>query len=374
MNVCQACGAEAPIEMGLCGHCGGVCLRQNPWRRRPYASSVTPLVRSRIPELNGAWLKFEGSNPSGSFKDRVMGVLMAEAVERGARGAVVASSGNAAVAAASAAARVGLPLLVLVPSTVPTQIVRMVTLRSASLVRVGEGPAAVHGLAKRIATGFGLPNLASTFAASGCEWACRGIGVELAEQMGDLQIRTVAAAVSVGPVLLGAANGVQETGRPRPRMVAGQAAGCAPIAAAFARGDDSVSDWAEPVATQATSIADRLTGYADEASFFLQQVKAGGGFVGGADDARLRELRSRLASLDGLDAELSSCAAIAALADSGFAGPDAVCVLTGAGFKETLAPDGAPPDARSALEDFCSAALDDRSAIGEVESWISEYR
>src|SRR5690606_14140158 len=136
-----------------------------------------------------------------------------EAVTSGARGAVVASSGNAAVAAASACARAGLPLLVLVPERVPEQIVRMVALRGAALVRVGEGPAAVHGLAKRLASEFSLPNLASTFAASGCEWACRGIGVEIAEQLHGHTVSTVAAAVSVGPVLMGTANGLREAGR-----------------------------------------------------------------------------------------------------------------------------------------------------------------
>ncbi|MDR5699556.1 pyridoxal-phosphate dependent enzyme [Agromyces aerolatus] len=374
MNVCQSCGADAPAGAGLCPRCGGVCLRRDPWIGSADASSATPLVRSRIPELNGAWLKFEGANPSGSFKDRVMGVLMAEALEAGARGAVVASSGNAAVAAASAAARAGLPLLVLVPSRVPEQILRMVALRGASVVRVGEGPAAVHGLAKRIASAFDLPNLASTFAAPGCEWACRGIGAEIVEQVGDGGIRTVAAAVSVGPVLLGTANGVHEAGLPRPRMVAGQAAGCAPIAAAFARGDDTVAEWSETVSTRATSIADRLTGYADEATFFLREVRAGDGFVGAADDGELHDLRSRLARYDGLDVELSSCAAPAALIASGHAGPDAVCVLTGAGLKETLAPEGHPPDERGALEGFCRAALGDTSVAKEVESWMSEYR
>jgi len=249
----------------------------------------------------------------------------------------------------------------------------MVALRGASVVRVGEGPAAVHGLAKRVSSAFDLPNLASTFAASGCEWACRGIGAEIAEQVGDQEIRTVAAAVSVGPVLLGTANGVQEAGRPKPRMVAGQAAGCAPIAASFARGDDAVTEWSGAVDTRATSIADRLTGYADEATYFLREVRSGGGSIEAADDAELHALRSRLARFDGLDVELSSCAAPAALIASGHAGPDAVCVLTGAGLKETLAPSGTLPDEDGALEAFCGAALRDGSLAKEVETWISEY-
>src|SRR5690606_37879504 len=176
VNVCECRVAEVSITAAICPQCGQIRIRPERWANNSNSAvhSATPLLRSRIPDLNGSWLKFEGANPSGSFKDRVMNVLVGEAVASGARGAVVASSGNAAVAAASACARAGMPLLVLVPERVPEQIVRMVALRGAALVRVGEGPAAVHGLAKRLASEFSLPNLASTFAASGCEWACRG--------------------------------------------------------------------------------------------------------------------------------------------------------------------------------------------------------
>lgn len=373
MTTCPNCGAPIEKSAGLCPECRWVRLRPEPWRGAG-VSSATPVIRSRIPELEGAWLKVEGANPSGSFKDRVMSVLVGEAVASGASGAVVASSGNAAVAAASACARAGLPLLVLVPSTVPEQILRMVALRGASVVQVGEGPAAVHGLAKRLATAFELPNLASTFAASGCEWACRGIGAEIAVQLPDVVVRTLAAAVSVGPVLLGAANGLAEAGRAMPRMVAGQAAGCGPIAEAFARGDARVAEWSAAVTTRATSIADRLSGYADEGTYFLDTVRAGGGAVVAADDDRLHELRSALARYDGLDVELSSCAAPVALIASGHAGPDAVCVLTGAGLKETLRPEAAVANHADALGDFCRAVLGDETIVKEVESWISEYR
>lgn len=303
-----------------------------------------------------------------------MHVLVSEAVAAGASGAVVASSGNAAVAAASACARFGLPLLVLVPSAIPEQILRMLALRGASVVRVGDGPAAVHGLAKRLAHSFTLPNLASTFAASGCEWACRGIGAEIAAQLPEAEVRTVAAAVSVGPVLLGTAHGLAESGRGMPRMVAGQAAGCAPIAAAFRHGDDKVSEWTAAVETRATSIADRLSGYAEEGTYFLDAVRAGGGAVIAADDQRLAEIRDALARYDGLDVELSSCAAPAALIDSGYVGSDAVCVLTGAGVKETLRPDGLGVDRMGTLEEFCAHALGDGAIAKEIESWINEYR
>ena len=55
------------------------------------------------------WLKWEGANPTGSFKDRGMAVAVSRALERGAPGVVCASTGNTAASAAAYAARAGLP-------------------------------------------------------------------------------------------------------------------------------------------------------------------------------------------------------------------------------------------------------------------------
>jgi threonine synthase len=58
------------------------------------------------------WLKWEGANPTGSFKDRGMAVAVTRALERGAPGVVCASTGNTAASAAAYAARAGLPAIV----------------------------------------------------------------------------------------------------------------------------------------------------------------------------------------------------------------------------------------------------------------------
>src|SRR5580765_3562450 len=79
----------------------------------------TPLVRSeRIGERLGVelWFKFEGMNPTGSFKDRGMCVAVAKAIEDGAEGIVCASTGNTAASAAAYAARAGVPAVVLTPA------------------------------------------------------------------------------------------------------------------------------------------------------------------------------------------------------------------------------------------------------------------
>ena len=104
------------------------CPRCTPARRRsassPSAASElrvtlgegsTPLLP--VPRLSARlgvelWVKWEGSNPTGSFKDRGMAVAVSRALERGAPGIVCASTGNTAASAAAYGARAGLPVVV----------------------------------------------------------------------------------------------------------------------------------------------------------------------------------------------------------------------------------------------------------------------
>ncbi len=78
----------------------------------------TPLLRA--PRLSASigvelWLKWEASNPTGSYKDRGMTVAVSRALEDGAEGVICASTGNTAASAAAYAARAGVPALVLTP-------------------------------------------------------------------------------------------------------------------------------------------------------------------------------------------------------------------------------------------------------------------
>lgn len=78
----------------------------------------TPLLAApRLSERFGAevWLKWEASNPTGSYKDRGMTVAVSKALEEGAGAVICASTGNTAASAAAYAARAGLPALVLTP-------------------------------------------------------------------------------------------------------------------------------------------------------------------------------------------------------------------------------------------------------------------
>ncbi|MCA1824297.1 MAG: threonine synthase [Mycobacteriales bacterium] len=79
----------------------------------------TPLLRTEhLSALTGCevWLKVEGANPTGSFKDRGMTVAITKAVEEGAQAVICASTGNTSASAAAYAAKAGLTCAVLVPS------------------------------------------------------------------------------------------------------------------------------------------------------------------------------------------------------------------------------------------------------------------
>lgn len=78
----------------------------------------TPLLRApRLSDRLGVevWLKWEGANPTGSFKDRGMAVAVSRALERGAAGVVCASTGNTAASCAAYAARAGMRAVVVIP-------------------------------------------------------------------------------------------------------------------------------------------------------------------------------------------------------------------------------------------------------------------
>src|SRR5512135_1791385 len=96
--------------MDIPGHTGNISLLEGD-------TPLIPLPRL-AQELGGGfelWAKFEGMNPTGSFKDRGMTVAISEAVGRGVKAVICASTGNTAASAAAYAARAGLRCIVLIP-------------------------------------------------------------------------------------------------------------------------------------------------------------------------------------------------------------------------------------------------------------------
>ena len=76
----------------------------------------SPRLSARVGRGCEVWVKYEGLNPTGSFKDRGMTVAVSKAVERGTAAVVCASTGNTSASAAAYAARAGIRCAVILPA------------------------------------------------------------------------------------------------------------------------------------------------------------------------------------------------------------------------------------------------------------------
>ena len=125
----------------------------------------TPLLPApRLSERLGCdlWLKWEGANPTGSFKDRGMAVAVSRALARGAPGVVCASTGNTASSAAAYAARAGLPAVIFLPAgAVARGKLAQVLVTGAELREVEGSFSDVHLLARQFADEEGWVNVNS---------------------------------------------------------------------------------------------------------------------------------------------------------------------------------------------------------------------
>src|SRR5881227_3885869 len=76
----------------------------------------SPRLSQRVGRACEVFIKYEGLNPTGSFKDRGMTVAVSKAMERGARALICASTGNTSASAAAYAARAGIRCAVILPA------------------------------------------------------------------------------------------------------------------------------------------------------------------------------------------------------------------------------------------------------------------
>jgi len=125
----------------------------------------TPLLPApRLSEHLGCelWLKCEGLNPTGSFKDRGMTVAVTRALERGAPGVVCASTGNTAASAAAYAARAGLPAMIVLPKGAVARGKLAQALAVGAQLREVDGTFEdAHALARKVADEEGWVNVNS---------------------------------------------------------------------------------------------------------------------------------------------------------------------------------------------------------------------
>lgn len=354
------------MSVGYC-NCGGIRIVDQPMTDVDAESvrwPASPLIASRIPGLGNVFLKYENGPLTGSFKDRIMRVAVSRAMRDNPRGAVVPSSGNAALSAAAAGARVGLPIYAIVPRGSAKERIAPVLARGAVVIEAGGDPSESYAAADRVAAELGLTQLYSTFASPVAEWACRMIGIEAVRQLG-IAPATVVAPISAGPVLVGTGHGLSQEAGGLPALVAVQPDACCPIAKAYREDRNIVEPWQGEVNTAATSITDRLNGYPQDGTYTLRLIRESGGLAASVTDLEMHDARLSLLQYDGVDAELSACAGLAFLMrrNTYLAGP-IVVVITASGFKHTYRDDAPKPvqsHARAAIAQQISELVSGRT-------------
>jgi threonine synthase len=383
LYACPACEASLlVIYTGQQGLSQGE-VAEGMWRYRrhlPVSASAelttlgeggTPLLGApRLDPSGGLLLKNETANPTASFKDRPVAVAATVARELGLSGLICASTGNTGVAVAAYAARAGLPAACVVPEATPAAKLLQIEAVGAHIVRVNGDYSDAHALARSAAENFGWANLTSTYVNPYMLEGDKTVAYEVFEQLGERFPDWMLVPVGAGPLLAAIYKGFQELGATEeatPRMVAVQAAGCAPIARAFEAEAGEVREWEHPVETAASSIADPLRGYPGDGTRTLSAVRRSGGRALAISEEEMFGAMVDLASSEGLFVEPGAAVAVAAyreLADRKIIGAEerAVVILTGHGLKD--------PDAlSSASGEKAKAPIvepGDVGALGEV--------
>jgi threonine synthase len=306
----------------------------------------TPLIRARRLGadlgIERFYLKVEGQNPTGSFKDRGMVLAVNRAVGSGARAAVCASTGNTSASAAAYAAAAGMPCFVVLPA----------------------GKVARGKLAQAVAAGARLIMIDGNFDAAltavrrlgeeGVAAVLNSINPDRIEGQQTAAFEVVDALGSAPDVLalpVGNAGNItawwrgfcryadagRSPGAKRPRVFGFQAEGAAPIV------NGAPVEEPETIAT-----AIRIGNPASWAGAIAARDESGGLIEAVSDDA-IRDAQRQIASLEGIFCEPASAAGVAglrAMSEAGRLDPSAavVCVLTGHGLKDpTTAERNVPP-------------------------------
>jgi threonine synthase len=332
------------------------------WRYAPFLPSRydpridlndgwTPLLQAdnlgRALGLKHLYLKNDTVNPTFSFKDRVVSVAGAKALEFGMSALACASTGNLAGAVAAHAARAGLASYVFIPADLEPAKITSAAVYGATIIAV-EGD---YDQANRLATeaaeeyawGFCNINLRPYYAEGS-----KTLGFEVAEQLGWRAPDRVIAPVASGALFTKIWKGFNEfyeaglIDGPLPRMVGAQAAGCSPVAAAFARGEREI----RPVKPH--SIAKSLAiGNPADGRYALQVARQSGGGIVAAPEESIAESIALLAHTEGIFGETAAGVVISALrqlAATRAIDPDETVVvyITGNGLKTREVVDATP--------------------------------
>ena len=253
--------------------------------------AVTPIVA--LPRLAGTLsaaeilVKDESRLPTGSFKARGLAMAVSMAKALGVAHMAMPTNGNAGAALAAYASRAGIKTTVFCPQDTPEVNVREIALQGATVYRVNGliddcGKIVMQGQAK--VGWFDTSTLKEPYRIEGK----KTMGLELAEQLGWELPDVVLYPTGGGTGLIGMWKAFAELeaigfiGKKRPRMVAVQAAGCAPIVRAYDAGSEHAPRWEDAQTVAAGIRVPQAIGD----FLILRAVRESGGFaIAVADDA-----------------------------------------------------------------------------------------
>jgi threonine synthase len=287
------------------------------WRYREFlpvrqASNIVRLGEVMTPILPSTYLqtllsmpsvlvKDEGRLPTGSFKARGVALAVSMGKELGVTRMAMPTNGNAGAALAAYCSRAGIQTFVFCPDDTPEVNVNEIAYQGA---RVWQVNGLINDCGKIVGEGkdsmgwFDVSTLKEPYRIEGK----KTMGLELAEQLGWHLPDVILYPTGGGTGLIGMWKAFDELeaigwiGSQRPRMVAVQASGCAPIVKAFDEGLDHAPLWPD-AHTQAAGI--RVPAAIGD-FLILKAVRDSGGFACAVDDDAILDLQARIAEKEGL--------------------------------------------------------------------------
>jgi threonine synthase len=268
--------------------------------------------------LKRLFLKFEGSNPTGTQKDRIADAQVRAAVEQGYRGVTVASCGNHGTALAFAARRAGLRCVVFIPEAYHTPRVQEMVELGAAVVRVPVDYENAVALSQERAEAerFYDANPGGQSVQEQLR-AYHSIAFEIVEDLGAVP-DVVAVPVSNGTTLAGIYQGFERLKAMGsisrlPRMVAGSSRGKNPIITSFQNQEARCVDL-PPERIRESAINEPLVNWHSfDGDLALSAVRSSGGWAAGVSDNELRDLSLVVRRAEGIDVLPASLAGALAL-------------------------------------------------------------
>lgn len=289
--------------------------------------------------LDKLWLKNDGSNPTHSFKDRVVSVALSVARSLGFDTVACASTGNLANAVAAHAAAAGMRSIVFIPADLERGKVGATTVYGGIVIEIDGSYDDVNRLCSELsgATDWAFVNVnVRPYYAEGS----KSLAFEFVEQLGWRYPDAVVAPMASGSMLTKVAKGLRElhaTGlmpeAPTTRVHGTQAEGCSPIVTAFESGSDDVRPVKPDTIAKSLAIGNPADGH-----YAIKEVRALGASMAKVPEAEVAEGIRLLARTEGVFTETAGGVTISGLerlVRSGAIAPndETVALVTGIGLK-----------------------------------------